>query len=586
MSLGVGGCSRASDALGEDVRAVRMVMWGSPAMDALEALATEYNLQHPGVRIIMELQPADAYEMWMTIQMVSSAPPAILQSQWYWSWEYARKGKVRRLDDYLDRVNPYTGRVWRDQFYAGRLDSVRDPRGELYIVPHDQVKTALYYNANIFDDVGVSPPSTWAEFDEISRKIRAAGYVPVGVDNSQAAGIVEWNVSVFFDSIYRDEIPLLDVLNEDGFVEKQEAVRGYAVGVFDPLDDQYKEIWRIFKDWSRHWEAGFNAVDATDLSRLFLQSRVSMRMDGSWHGQFLKPDIADLPEDEQFEFSMFPLPNLTAETSRYAHVPLGSVGSVGAGYVIPTLIPDETAEAAVDWLMWLIRPDNMGLMYENTGVRLEFDGEKVMLDIGEEVGLTLADELRRFEANNQRPYATALLPGVAGPAFPVDVSGDAGEPTTTSAYADVGYRPADSTFHVILGPPGTGYGDAVELPEPLCIVGRAHGDPESLRGLPDATALSVEFYNAPLNLPCMEGVRLRREHQGFVPLMDGTFPDLRILEGSVWPDRECQTAWFRSFQEFMADDIDLDEFSDRIAGFVQAGVKREIARWGYDTSKW
>ena len=187
----------------------------------------------------------------------------------------------------------------------------------------------------------------------------------------------------------------------------------------------------------------------------FLAGRVAMMLTGCWMVKHLELDLADQPPDERFEFAVFPLPNITEETSPWFHAPLGAVGAVGVGFVLPTDAAPDTASRAVDWLQFLTRPESVEIL--------------------------------------QR----------------------------------------DSTM-----------------------------------------------------LPCIHGVPMQPEMEGFLPLMDGTFPDLRIQEGFVFPDTQSGDAWFRMFQDYMSDRIDLDEFTQRWADACAEGVGRRIEREGFDTSTW
>ena len=151
-----------------------------------------------------------------------------MQAQWGQLPQYIRTGKLVCLDPLLDRPNPYTGQRWRDMYFQARLDSVRDAHGKLYIAPLNQVKTAIFYNKAVFAACGLEPPDTFEQLMDLSRILRQNGYVPLGVGNVAMSELVAWCSSVFFDSVYRDEIPELDVLRPDGRVDGEEVLRGYA----------------------------------------------------------------------------------------------------------------------------------------------------------------------------------------------------------------------------------------------------------------------------------------------------------------------------------------------------------------------
>jgi ABC-type glycerol-3-phosphate transport system substrate-binding protein len=434
---------------------VRVSYWGGEMVESLATLEKKYEALHPDVDIILDLQPGREYDMWMRVQILGRRPPPVMQAQWGELTQYIRNDRLLWADPLLDEVNPYTGEVWRSMYYQGRLNSVRDPRGRLFIIPLNQVKTAVFYNKNIFQECGIEPPRTFAELLEISETLKKKGYVPMGVGNVQMAELVAWNTSVFFDSVYRDEIPLVDVLHPDGNVDAEEIMRGYMKGIIDPEDEQYQEIWRIFKLWSTTWNPDFNGVHGDVVRRLFLDSKVVMLLTGCWMVQHLRLDINDLAPEKQFEFGVLPLPNVTEETSRYFHQPLGSIGSVGVGFVLPADADENQREAGIDWLRFLTIPESVEVLQKESSM-----------------------------------------------------------------------------------------------------------------------------------LPCIHGVDLSPEMEGFFPLMDGTFPDLRYQEGYMFPDSEAADRWFRDFQLYLEGNMDLEELTRRWKPECLEGVERLIELEGFDPATW
>lgn len=432
-----------------------MSYWGGDMDAALAILEREYEALHPDVDIVLELQSGRDYDMWMRVQILGRRPPPVMQAQWGQLPQYSRNGRLVELDPLLDQINPYTGIRWRDMYFEARLDSVRDAHGRLYIAPLNQVKTGIFYNKAIFEACGIETPETFEDLMRLSGVLRDNGYVPLGVGNVAMSELVAWCSSVFFDSVYRDEIPRLDVLRPDGRVDGEEVLRGYALGIIDPTDARYQAMWTLFQRWSATWNSDFNNADGNMIRRDFLAGRVAMILTGCWMVKHIELDLADLPPGERFEFGVFPLPNITAETSPHFHTPLGAVGSVGAGFVLPSDADPATTARAVDWLQFLTRPESVEILQRDSSM-----------------------------------------------------------------------------------------------------------------------------------LPCIHGVAMQPEMEGFLPLMDGTFPDLLIQEGFVFPDAQAGDTWFRMFQDYMSDRIGLDEFTRRWAEVCAEGVRRRIRQEGFDTSTW
>lgn len=527
---------------------IRMTIWGSHMEQPLQELADHYTKTvNPQVRIQVETQLWSAYDMWFHIQIVSGDPPEIMQAQWYWSWDYGRKGQLEAFDPYLEEVNPYTGEVWGEQFFQGRLDSSRAPDRRLYIIPHDQVKTAVFYNVDMFKRLGLEPPRDWEEFEEVCRRLKEAGVTPIGIPNAvrYESECINWAVSSFFDNVYRHKIPQLDVIVPDGIVDKEESLRGYYLGIIEPHQPEYQAIWKLFADWSRWWNPDFNGSRSADINRAFEDQRVAMAIYGVWWVKTLSEELAQLPPERRFEFGVFPLPNVTKETSPYFEPPLGSVGSVGMGYVIPANLDEKRLRAALDWLRYLITPEN--IVREWT----------ICPNDGEWIDLTVLDPALA------RPVA------VEEPVCPA----------------------CGTRFHRV--------GKDHVYPERLRVRGRwvelfeggrlrDGGDLKregvSLERL--AERATVRGVGRELNLPCVKGVPIGEEYKGFLPLMDGTYPDLRILEGAIFPDEQAGDQWFTLMQEYLAGALTLEEFTDALAEVVREGTQRAIIEYNYDPSTW
>jgi len=65
--------------------------------------------------------------------------------------------------------------VWDDHIEAGRypesLKTVFSVEGTAYAVPNQVNYWPVWYNTDVFDDLGVSPPNTWDEFRELTQTI-------------------------------------------------------------------------------------------------------------------------------------------------------------------------------------------------------------------------------------------------------------------------------------------------------------------------------------------------------------------------------------------------------------------------------
>lgn len=56
--------------------------------------------------------------------------------------------------------------------------------GKLACLPYQPYGSGIFYNKAIFEEVGVTEPTTWAEFLDVCAKIKEAGYTPLTLDDA------------------------------------------------------------------------------------------------------------------------------------------------------------------------------------------------------------------------------------------------------------------------------------------------------------------------------------------------------------------------------------------------------------------
>lgn len=341
---------------------IRMAIWSGGVYDYYADFARRYELLQSRWRVVVELQSGQAYDTWMKIQMIGGTCPEVMNCQWHDAWRYGRLNRLLDLRPFLEEPDRYAGGVrWRDTYFEVRYKSALDPLGRLFIVPVDQVKTALFLNESLLAKLGLKTPTTWAQYLQVCQKVKEAGYIPVAVANSQAGGdaTVGWTKDSLFDNAIRPLIPKLDVLEVDGRVNPEECIRGVVLGIVDFRADWAKAPWALLKDWSRYWQKGFNAATVQDTQRLFYTGKTAMVTGGCWSVRDYRKRIVELGETgayEPFDLSILPLPYITAETNPVFAPPLASVGTIGSGFVVPAGLTPEKQAGAIDWLRYITSP--------------------------------------------------------------------------------------------------------------------------------------------------------------------------------------------------------------------------------------
>ena len=111
------------------------------------------------------------------------------------------------FDEDIDRVNttfaPYLLNLeelakkynYEETAIAGLIGACREVGGgNLMSIPYQPNVFNFFYNAAIFEEVGVSEPTTWAELLDVCAKIKAAGYTPITCDDAYITCMIGYHL--------------------------------------------------------------------------------------------------------------------------------------------------------------------------------------------------------------------------------------------------------------------------------------------------------------------------------------------------------------------------------------------------------
>ncbi len=336
---------------------------------AFADVVAAYEALHPEVRI--ELEPAlGSLREYLVTQLSAGKAPDIVMVNVEDVWADVHKGWYLPLDQYLNEPNPYCAAgtpgatCWWDQFVYQTISRAKTaPDGKMYCITYDLVETAIYYNKDIFAHVGVTPPQTWDEFEQVMRRLRAAGYTPLQM---LATLFVDWAIDLFLDQLYYDILPGIDLAKDpvrepylDGYLDYNEICFLLEKGYFTRRDARYRALWQLL----RRFRSFCNEDIATeDMVRAFVQQKAAMLWSAS-------PLAYQLHADPQIDFNwgVFYLPRFTSNTSVYASdVAMCVIGGAGVQYEVSNSAYGDTGDPAtsrrvrhvIDFLRFLTAPAN------------------------------------------------------------------------------------------------------------------------------------------------------------------------------------------------------------------------------------
>jgi multiple sugar transport system substrate-binding protein len=167
----------------KSTKTLHMSWWGSTerhkrTQDALAA----FTRRHPDVKIDTQFSGNDGYWEKRGTEATSGSLPDVIQMDYAYIAEYARKGYVRVLDDLVPKVIGLAG-FNQDVLVGGKIDN------KLYGVNNGINSVALVGNLTMLRQLGLELPDhtmTWTDFAKLAKQIGKKA--PDGVFGSEYCG--------------------------------------------------------------------------------------------------------------------------------------------------------------------------------------------------------------------------------------------------------------------------------------------------------------------------------------------------------------------------------------------------------------
>ena len=143
----------------------------------------------------------------------------------------------------------------------------------------------IYYNKDLFKEMGLQVPTNLDDFFAVCDKIKAKGITPIGL-----AGQDPWNTEFPFDWIYANQVAV--TLGPGGYQKQLQD------GKFSLDNPEGIEVFKKIKQLSSYFQKGVTNDSETSTQDLFAKKKVAMTFAGSWN--------AALAEQAGFTGAIFP----------------------------------------------------------------------------------------------------------------------------------------------------------------------------------------------------------------------------------------------------------------------------------------
>lgn len=220
-------------------------------------------------------------------RLAAGNPPGTMQFVGFEGVNWAAEGVLRDLSPEADAGG------WRDVLAPQLLPFVSSEEAGFFAVPINMHRNDwVWANKKVFDDNGITVPTTWAELIASGEKLKAAGIVPL------ATGDEPWQIGTIFDAL------LLDLNGADFYrraaIDLDEAALSSPemIATFDTL----RQVRGLVDD-------NFTGRDWAVATGMVINGEAAMQIMGDWaKGEFLLKGL-----EPNVDFLCFATPSETPD---------------------------------------------------------------------------------------------------------------------------------------------------------------------------------------------------------------------------------------------------------------------------------
>lgn len=306
----------------EPVEEITITVWhqfsGSEEDPWLESKAA-FEAAFPGIRINDTAFAFDDMQAAMTAAFASGEGPDVA----FYDASASFLGMLVENDQALDLSDMYAEFGWDDSYFSWAKEKVTY-NGAPYGVGGNSEIVGLFYNADLFEEYDLEPPSTWEAMVTAADKALEVGLTPFA-----QGGLEAWSAGHVCGAITHAMAPI-DVIGD------AELPSGSGDWTNPLLRDSIAECQKFALDYG-YFPADMVAYSTFDALNELTTGEALMRIDGSW-------DIATFDEgtaETGYTIRMVPVPmNPDPGVPPQAEGGLSSTWIVNAG----TEYPDEVGE--------------------------------------------------------------------------------------------------------------------------------------------------------------------------------------------------------------------------------------------------
>lgn len=324
-AVGVLGASLLAGCSADGRETIRFTFSKREALSFMNDVVARYNASQDTVRVEMDASGVDV----VSASFVRGNPPDIMLANY--NYEVARFVQRCALSDLSDTTAASTVR----EDLQPLMNQYGSCEGRTSALPYSVMAASVIYNTQIFEQLGLSVPTTWDELLQVSDTLKQNGITPFyGTfkdDWTVAQGWYDYSVG---GSI--DVIDFFDALAAEGDQVGPDSTVSFAKDFTEPMD----RMLELARDYTNA-DAESRAYGDGNLA--FAQGQAAMYLQGPWALGEIAKTSPDLP------VGTFPLPMTDDPADLKVRVNMD----------LAAIIPEASRhkDAARDFLEYLYQPE-------------------------------------------------------------------------------------------------------------------------------------------------------------------------------------------------------------------------------------
>lgn len=366
LGITLGGCGKTAEKTKEAVTEIKFSFW-EPGMsheleEALKIVVEGYEEIHPETKITLLSEPVETYQDMIKSGVVGDDLPDIESNH---ATNLARQynaGLLVNISDSLARPSAYSdGESWKDTF-DDELIKAADGK----YIPYFGIELGIFYNKDIYRELGLKVPQTWDEFLNNCEQIQNAGKLPIAfmAQKTDACAWVAWDIS---GGLFAGKhLPNKNInVNGDNTITTYEVMRAVLNGEINFAEDaeyrnEYREYVKRMGEYLSYC-GGYPGYEETVAKSMFLNGEAAHIQSGSW-------DIGGIVKNEDigFEVGVFNFPLFTEEQTAYSGKRIKHRSEQCLAVTRSAYSEEGKLEKVIDFLQYLTSSDVYRTFIKNT----------------------------------------------------------------------------------------------------------------------------------------------------------------------------------------------------------------------------